>query len=239
SAESKLRELMAKPLDDELNAQVLGQLGVVCAAGRKYDEAIKFFEQAQKIWQKLKRERERARLSNNLGNVYMRKNDLNRAERSFNDALNGLKKAGTPSESALTLNNLGNVHLQKENLSKALEHYQKSLEIKTSIGDQFGAANTHSNLGTVYQRMAQDASGKKQVELGQQAADYYTRSLEAYRTFGARSNQGKLLYKLAFLYYQSGDKAKAREYLPDALDIFRDLEMPDLENASKLEKQLG
>jgi tetratricopeptide (TPR) repeat protein len=163
---------------------------------------------------------------------------LNRAERSFNDALDKLKKAA-PSERALTLNNLGNVYMQKENLSKALEYYQKSLEIKTSTGDQFGAANTYSNFGTVYQRMAQETSGKKQVEQRQRAVDYYTRSLEAYRTFGARSNQGKLLFKLAFLYFQAGDKAKAREYLPDALDIFRELEMPDLENASKLEKQLG
>ena len=239
SAEAKLRALMAKTLDNELNAQVQGQLGVICAAGGKFDEAIKFFEQAQKFWQNLKRERERAKLSNNLGNVYMRKNDPGRAERSFSDALSGLNKAGTPSERALTLNNLGNAYMQKENLSKALEHYQKSLDIKKSIGDQFGAANTHSNLGTVYQRMAQEASGKKQVEYRQQAAEYYTRSLEAYRTFGARSNQGKLLFKLAYFYYQAGDKPKAREYLPDALEIFRDLEMPDLENASKLEKQLG
>ena len=239
SAESKLRTLMGKTLDNELSAQVQGQLGVIYAAGGKYDEAIKSFEQAQKVWQKLQRERERAKLSNNLGNVYMRKSDLSRAERSFNDALDGLKKAGTPSEQALTLNNLGNVYMQKENLSKALEYYQKSLEIKKSIGDQFGAANTHSNLGTVYQRLGQEASGKKQIEQRQLAVDYYTRSLEAYRTFGARSNQGKLLFKLAFLYFQAGDKAKAREYLPDALDIFRDLEMPDLENASKLEKQVG
>jgi tetratricopeptide (TPR) repeat protein len=94
-------------------------------------------------------------------------------------------------------------------------------------------------MGTVYQRMAQEASGKKQAEYRQQAADYYTRSLEAYRTFGARSNQGKLLFKLAYFYYQAGNKAKAKEYLPDALEIFQDLEMPDLENASKLEKQLG
>lgn len=239
SAEDKLHTLMGKTLGDELSAQVQGQLGVIYAVGGKYDEAIRSFEQAQKVWQKLQRERERAKLSNNLGNVYMRKKDLSRAERSFNDALNGLNKAGTPSERALTLNNLGNVYMQKENLSKALEYYQKSLEIKTSIGDQFGAANTYSNMGTVYQRMGQESSGKKQVELRQQAVDYYTRSLEAYRTFGARSNQGKLLFKLAFLYFQAGDKAKAKEYLPDALDIFRDLEMPDLENASKLEKQLG
>jgi tetratricopeptide (TPR) repeat protein len=114
-----------------------------------------------------------------------------------------------------------------------------SLEIKKSIGDQFGAANTCTNFGTVYQRMAQEASGKKQAEQRQLAVNYYNNSLESYRTFGARSNQGKLLFKLAFLYFQAGDKAKAKEYLPDALDIFRDLEMPDLENASKLEKQLG
>lgn len=238
-AESKLRDLMTKPLEDELNAQVLGQMGVILVSGGKFDEAIKTFEQAQKIWQKLKRERERAKLSNNLGNAYMRKSDWSRAERSFNDALDGLKKAGTLSERALTLNNLGNVYVQKENFSKALEFYQMSLEVKNQIGDQFGSANTYTNIGTVYQRMAQDASGKKQAELRQQGADFYTRSLEIYRAFGARSSQGKLLFKLAFLYFQAGDKAKAREYLPDALDIFRDLEMPDLESASKLEKQLG
>lgn len=239
SAEGKLRELMTHSLEDELKAQVFGQLGVILAGGGKYDEAIKAFEQAQKIWQSLKRERERAKLSNNLGNVYMRKNDTSRAERSFTDALSGLTKAGTPSERALTLNNLGNVYMQRENLSKALEHYQKSLEIKNSIGDQFGAANTYSNLGTVYQRMAQEASGKKQAEYRQQATGYYTRSLETYRIFGARSNQGRLLFKLAYFYFQTGDKVKAREYLPDALEIFQDLEMPELENASKLEKQLG
>jgi len=239
SAEGKLRELLVKPLEPELNAQVLGQLGVILAGGGKFDEAIKTFEQAQRLWQGLKRERERAKLSNNLGNVYMRKNDPGRAERAFTDALNGLNKVGTPSERALTLNNLGNVYMQKENLSTALDYYQKSLQTKTSIGDQYGAANTYSNLGTVYQRMAQEASGKKQMEFRQQAVNYYTRSLDSYRAFGARSNQGKLLFKLAYFYYQAGDKAKAREYLPDALDIFRDLEMPDLENASKLEKQLG
>jgi tetratricopeptide (TPR) repeat protein len=239
SAESKLLTLIEKALDNELSAQVQGQLGAIYAAGGKYDEAIKSFEQAQKIWQKLQLERKRAKLSNNLGNVYMRKNDLGRAERSFNDALDGLKKAGTSSEQALTLNNLGNVYMKQENLSKALEYYQKSLEIKTSIGDQFGAANTYTNLGIVYGLIAKEASGKKQAEQRQLAVNYYTRSLETYRTFGARSNQGKLLFKLAVLYNEAGDKVKAKEYLPDALDIFRDLEMPDLENASKLEIQLG
>jgi tetratricopeptide (TPR) repeat protein len=239
SAESKLLTLMKKVLEDELRAQVQSQLGVIYAADEKYDQAIKVFEQALKIWQQLKREREWAILSNNLGNVYKDKKDLKRAERSLKDALKILEKAGTPSEIALTLNNLGNVQLENEKFSKALEYYQKSLEIKTSIGDQFGAANTHFNLGTVHQRMAQDSYGKKQAEQRQLAVDYYTRSLEAYRAFGARSNQGKLLYKLAYLYFQAGDKAKAGEYLPDALDIFRDLEMPDLEKASNLEKMLA
>jgi tetratricopeptide (TPR) repeat protein len=215
----------------------------------------------------------------------MRKNDLNRAERSFNEALDGLKRAETPAEAALTLNNvggllssltkvvsaseraatlnkfgnlveglkktaapseraqtlnnLGNVYIKRENWSKALDYYQKSLEIKTNIGDQFGAANTHSNQGTVYQMMANEASGKKQAELRQQAVSYFTRSYEVYKTFGARSNQAKLLYKLALIYSQAGDKANARAVLQDALAIFEDLEMPEFENASKLEKQLG
>jgi tetratricopeptide (TPR) repeat protein len=239
SAEAKLRALMGKRLDDELIAQVQGELGAVSVESKKYDEAIKFFEQAQKIWQKLKRERERSKLSNNLGLVYMRKSDLGRAERSFNDALNGLKKAGTPSERAFTLNNLGNVYKQREKYNQALEYYQNSLTIKTSIGDSYGAANTNTNIGTVYQQMAKDASGKKQTEYRQSAIEFYLRSLKTYQAFGSRSNQAKLFYKLALLYFQAGDKTNAKVFLAGALEIFRELEMPDLESAGKLEKLLA
>lgn len=239
SAEAKLRALMGKRLDDELMALVQGELGAVSVDSKKYDEAIKFFEQAQKIWQKLKRERERAKLSNNLGLVYMRKSDLSRAERSFNDALNGLKKAGTPSERAFTLNNLGNVYKQREKYNQALEYYQNSLAIKTSIGDSYGAANTNTNIGTVYQQMAKDAQGKKQAEYRQAAIEFYLRSLKTYQAFGSRSNQAKLFYKLALLYFQAGDKTNARVFLEGALEIFRELEMPDLESAGKLEKLLA
>ncbi|HEY3313469.1 MAG TPA: tetratricopeptide repeat protein [Anaerolineales bacterium] len=238
-AETKLRTLNGRQLENELKAQVMGQLGVVETNKGNYDAAVKFFEQAQAIWTKLKRDLENAKVSNNLGNVYLRKKDFGRAEKSFRDALSGLTRVGKPADQAQSLNNLGNLYMQQENWVKAVESYEKSLVIKKTLDDRFGIATTQTNLGMVYQRQGQGANSDLQAELREKAVNCYLDAVNIFRKVNARAHLGRALFALSYLYAQAGEAEEAREYLPEAMQIFKELGMPELANASKLAEKLG
>jgi len=241
SAEAKLKKVTSESQLPELQAQALTELGKLYFDAKRFDEAAKAFQDAQKIWVSHYSIRQSAALSNNIGNIYLSKKEYKQAKRYFEHALTGLEKEGTPAEHSQTLNNLGNLYRIQEEWNIARQFYEKSLNIKNNLGDHYGMAITRLNLGRLYQQLAQDTqNSKSEKEYHQMAEDNFTQSLNTFKAFGARSNQAFTLFSLARLLQQEGRINEARQNLNEAMETFFALKMQrELEMAKKLNDQLS
>jgi tetratricopeptide (TPR) repeat protein len=86
----------------------------------------------------------------NMGIVYGRKGELDKALEQFQLALKINREIGDREGEAKSLGSMGNVYLIKGELDKALGYFQPALKIHREIGDRQGEAGTLSNMGIVY-----------------------------------------------------------------------------------------
>lgn len=240
AAETALRGLLERALEQKLRARVLVELGKIEAATGRPEAALEHFGAAQAIWEALDRPRESAAAANNSGSVYLGQGRYAQARRAFEQAVAVLREDGSPLELAQALNNLGAACEGEEEWGRALEQYRLSLEIKQQAGDAFGAARTQVNMGTLYHSQIRDTDNpRRAAQLRDDALGLYNASLQTFRQFGARSETARVLYKLALLYYQSGQVEQARAVLPEALAEYRALTISGLESAEKLASRLS
>ncbi len=119
----------------------------------QYEEAIKLCQQGLGMIEKLPENadsrKERARIYNNLGSIYLNWNDYARATEHFEKSLTIRIENGDAHGTAVLYNNLGVVYEHQGNYDKAFEYHRRSLEIKKEIGDIYGLAISHTNLGLI------------------------------------------------------------------------------------------
>jgi tetratricopeptide (TPR) repeat protein len=111
----------------------------------------------------------------NLGNVYQRKGEWDRAIEMYERSLETFERVGDVHGMAQTWGNLGNVYQRKGEWDRAIEVYERSLETKERVGDIHGMAQTWGNLGYLY-----EAQGDKD-----RAAEYAARAYGVFAHLGA------------------------------------------------------
>ncbi len=129
--------------------------------------------------------------NNNLGDLYARKGNLQRAEYHFSKALQ-LKPGYADAH-----HNLANIYWKQGELNKAIENYQKALEINPNIWQ------SHQNLAAVYIQKEDYPNALKHLESG----------LEI------NPSSPKLLYNAAILYSKIGEEEKTKNMLEQILQI--------------------
>ena len=119
----------------------------------RYEEAIRLCQQSLDMLEKLPENadsrKERARIYNNLGSIYLNWNDYAQAIEYFEKSLAIRKENGDMHGTAILYNNLGVVYERQGNYDKALEYHRQSFEIEKEIGDIYGLAISHTNLGLI------------------------------------------------------------------------------------------
>lgn len=135
----------------------LASIGVVTDRVGKFDEALKYYFEALKIYNKSIEEgkplgeiKNIHGLYNNIGNIYLSKNEQNTAETYY---LKGLKIAEQKNDNiniGIICNNLGKIETQRKNHSKAYDYLIKSLDARTKINDQSGIAKSYYSLSNYY-----------------------------------------------------------------------------------------
>jgi CHAT domain-containing protein len=127
----------------------------------KFDSAIFHYENASLIYEKLAAQRNTAGLwerhiksYNNIGDMFRRKNELERARFYLNKAIaTGTKQLGENHlEVAQSFHNLGNVYVTEFELEKALENFNRALSARIRLlGDNhLEVAKSYNNIGVVY-----------------------------------------------------------------------------------------
>lgn len=128
---------------DETKIHLLGNInaikGMIYKSQSSPEMALEKFNQAIKNYQKiLHKNSSKANLSvilYNIGYTYIAKNDLNEAEKSFNQSIKFAKLANANSLEAFALKGLSEIYFSKGNYQEALVLLNKAEILAGSIGD--------------------------------------------------------------------------------------------------------
>jgi tetratricopeptide (TPR) repeat protein len=119
----------------------------------QYDEAIRLCQQSLDMLEELPENadsrKERARIYNNLGSIYLNWNDYPEAIEHFEKSLIIRRENGDTHGTAILYNNLGVVYERQGNYDRAFEYHRQSFQIEKGIGDIYGLAISHANLGLI------------------------------------------------------------------------------------------
>lgn len=119
----------------------------------RYEEAIKLCQRSLDMLEELPENadsrKERARIYNNLGSIYLNWSDYPHAIDHFQKSLAIRIENGDTHGTAVLYNNLGVVYERQGNYDRAFEYHRQSFELEEEIGDIYGLAISHTNLGLI------------------------------------------------------------------------------------------
>ena len=136
--------------DKELEATLRNGLGNVYFNQGKYEDALKYHQEALTIHKDIGNPLGLAFDLGNLGSVYFNQGKYEDALKYYKDALTIHNNIGNPLGQANALNNIGNVYFNQGKYEDALKYHQDALTIHKDIGNPLGQASDLGNLGNVY-----------------------------------------------------------------------------------------
>jgi tetratricopeptide (TPR) repeat protein len=150
---------------------------------------------------------------NDLGVIYQRSGDPDRALVCLNESLRIFRSLGDRRGQASSLTNLGILHDLQGRYDQALSGHTESLALFRSLADRYGQASSLTNLGLVHQR-------RKEYP---EAARCHTESLAIRRELGDRYGEASSLANLGILYLEQGRYDQALACNQGGLDLFAEL----------------
>lgn len=205
----------------KVKGNALNIIGVSNLIKSDFEAALKAHYEALKIREALKDSVGMLESNLNLGNIYYRSKELEKAAKFYHAALFYGLKTNNLRGLALIYNNLGSYHLDRWHSAKnqtdfvsALEFLQKALEIKETLGDNRGMITTLSQLSDLYEESGED---KKRFDLIQRAWTIANK-------FNDVESKLAVLGSLAEYHFEKGQFYKALDYANQEFEIAKNLE---------------
>ena len=144
-----------------------------------------------------------------IGRGYFALGELDRAGRSYGEALTMAEQAGDPKRALAARIGLANVDREYGNYYRALDHYTAVVEGAEKAGRPLRAADGKAGIGLIY------------WDLGnyQEAIIHLEEALQGHRALGRRTAVAADLGNLALVHKELGDLDRAEEYLREALKL--------------------
>lgn len=143
-------QLAATVKDTAALGEFTGIIGRAHYFKGKYDSAAIYYYKALQLLNVQKYAQQKAGVLNELGKLYRKTKDLDRALEKYDEAFAIYKNAGDENNMATILNESGVVFEYKEDYEEAATRYKKSLAIKTKLKDTIGMSYSYNFLGGVY-----------------------------------------------------------------------------------------
>jgi len=245
---------LAKEKNDlEYQVNFLTNIGLAQSHFSNNAEALKNYEQAQKIAKKIGYRKEEMRISGNMGTIYRDTGQLEQAVSHFEKAYFIAKDTGNSYHQGLQLRNMGDCYHFMGKYKVALDHFQKATPIIQSLGNQHLESLLYWSLGMFnanygnylealdYNRKALDiavqkndkfglerylnAIGLNHWELGNyaEALDCFKESLPIAKEIGDKYGEGLTIGNMGIIYQELGDYSNALKYYNEALNIAREM----------------
>ncbi len=162
-----------------------------------------------------------AAVDETLGGVYVKMDELKRAEEMFQEALKVRRQAqGEKSpEVAQTLNYLGHVYSRQSRWEEAYQTHEDALQLLQDLQAEHPARKDPEISRTM------SAMGWVRAQQGElsEAANFLQLALEAQRKAGAMTDVATTLIRIGSVLTHDGRVAEAEEMLQEALSINRDI----------------
>jgi tetratricopeptide (TPR) repeat protein len=199
--------------NDSLVAQSYSRTGRIYIYAGVSDRGLEYLFESLRLFEKLGDSRKRIAVLNNIGAIYYRNNDLDKALAQFLDIEKIIEAdKETLGDYYYTIhgnlqNNIGIIYDNRKDSDKALQVYMKGLMMSQKVNDASAMGNLYTNIGKAYQL-------KKQYSLAE------TNLEEAYRIRKEQNDQygiTRSIGHLGSLYLELGDLKKAQEFLEKSL----------------------
>jgi tetratricopeptide (TPR) repeat protein len=203
-------EVCQKLLECLQDIYELKRLGDICSRARLFGLAADCYDKA------LSMNRDQMVgpiLLNNLGQVYARKGDPEKATFFFQKAAQDFELLGNQRSLAHVTGNLASLYRQSKSWNKALEHNQRSLEIFEQLGDDFGRAQMTGSLGRIYAEMGETDLAVKHLE----------ESIREFQRLGDKKSGARVLDRLGRVEVQRKDWDSAFKHFHKSLSLLEDL----------------
>ncbi|HSQ45848.1 MAG TPA: tetratricopeptide repeat-containing sensor histidine kinase [Lutibacter sp.] len=217
---TKALELAKKSLHQPKIAQVYTRFGYFYENKDNFKDAIKNYQEAFLIYEKLKDKKRMARTYNSLGINYSELYAEDRAIEYYLKSLNLHKEILDEDGVASNYTNIGNLYYNEENYDLAEKYFRDALLIYEKLNDKYGISSSYTNIAN-----ALADNGK--VEEG---LDFYKKSIAIEEELGDQ-------YGIAINYNNIGDSyinlkqfKEAKEYLDKAMKIADSLGEKDLQS---------
>jgi tetratricopeptide (TPR) repeat protein len=199
--------------NDSLVAQSYSRTGRIYIYAGVSDRGLEYLFESLRLFEKLGDNRKRIAVLNNIGAIYYRNNDLDKALAQFLD----IEKIIEADKEALgdyyytihgnLQNNIGIIYDNRKDSDKALQVYMKGLMMSQKVNDASAMGNLYTNIGKAYQLRKQYSLAETNLE-------------EAYRIRKEQNDQygiTRSIGHLGSLYLELGDLKKAQEFLERSL----------------------
>jgi tetratricopeptide (TPR) repeat protein len=173
------------------------------------DEAIRCWEEALSLSDKIQDIPGKTQISNHLADAYRRNGNVEKAIQIYEKSLIGIEESDDLKTSARQHSNLGSLFLQKENFIDASTSFEKALEAYQKLGDHEGLVETYRNLASVNSKLG---SFNKAVA-------FYEKSLVILEHLEDIQGMAQIFNHLAIVYRGNGEWEKAIEYYEKNLGI--------------------
>ena len=140
------------------------QIGLAHKKLKSLESSLQFLENAKKLLSEKKVERskeEEATLANEIGEIYLRKNDLEKAKLFFSEAKEKTEKTVQMSTFLTAFNNLALVAILENKTEAAKRYLHKIVDVATSCQEHYNLAIAHKRLSILYDKEGDSFHYKK------------------------------------------------------------------------------
>ena len=179
----------------------------------RWQEAEDHYLKAYQLSEKLNKRRMRATVANNLGLLYDRRGDYDKAIKFYNLSL---ELTDNEAEKAVTYNNLALIYTNKGDLKSAKEGFESAVKIARKYNKKRDLGTYLINLGEIYRKEKDlkkaESTLREGLEIVQQVGDKYWEALGRTYLGTLYAQQGRVeealknLKKARIVFLQSGDK---------------------------------
>jgi len=200
---NKALSLARKHTDSVAVAEIKRHIGVASYFKGNYAVAATNYYESVAILEKANEKKKLAPVYNELGKLYRKTRDLDKAMENYEKAAAIFKQLNDTGGISMILNESGVVYEYKADYKEALNRYSASLKLAESAGDSLSVSYSVSNIAGIYviekKYEAAESNLLRALKIREQLKDSFAMAL-TYSDLGVAMN-GK------------GDYAKAAEYL--------------------------
>ena len=199
--------------DLRVEADDLLEKGNIEEAESFYDDALKYYNQASTIYQRIGELKGLVETLQKIAVVFQEQGNFEHALQKLEQALQIADENGFKSTKVTIYTSLGTVYHSKSMYPKALEIYQKALDINKNLNDRFHESQIFENLGIVYSKIGQK----------EKAISYFQQTITIARECGNKRREGINLGNLGGIYANLAQYEEALRYYKQAIDIAREI----------------